>query len=342
MQKEQNKPSTAFRAQTAFIAPVLSGADSWKQDLSGLAKSGGTLAIFAAVLWGVSGTFGQFMIQQKQVNVEWIITVRMLTAGVILLVISFFNPKSDMWRIWRSRRDSVQLVIFGLTGMLAVQYTFFLSIKHSNAATATILQYGGPVLIAIYLAMKNRHLPRPVELLAIALAVAGTFLLVTHGDIHSLSISRWGFVVGVASAFALAVYTLQPEKLLANYSSIAVVGWAMLLGGVTFSFVKAPWEVEGIWDNQTFAALLFLVVLGTLFAFYAYLTAVKMIGGQKSSLLASAEPLSASVVAVLWLQVPFQWVDWLGTAFIVSTIFLLGYRKAPPGSGVNADRQMST
>lgn len=292
-----------------------------------LPQTGVMLALLAAVFWGVSGTFGQFLIQHKQINVEWLITVRMLLAGGILLLISLFNSESDTWQIWKNRRDAIQLVVFALTGMLAVQYAFFLAIKHSNAATATVLQYGGPVLIAIYLSLKNRRLPGAAEVLAVVLAVAGTFLLVTHGKLNSLSISKPGLIMGVASAFALAIYTLQPGKLLAKYSSVAVVGWGMFLGGFAFSFVKAPWDVEGIWDRQTWAALSFLILLGTLFAFYAYLTAVKMIGGQQSSLLASAEPLSATVVAVIWLQVPFEAVDWIGSIFIISTIFILSRGK---------------
>lgn len=43
--------------------------------------------------------------------------------------------------------------------MLMVQYTYFAAIKHSNAATATVLQYAGPVIIAIYLAIKNKKSP---------------------------------------------------------------------------------------------------------------------------------------------------------------------------------------
>ena len=79
----------------------------------------------------------------------------------------------------------------------------------------------------------------------------------------------------------------------------------------------------GIWDIQAYLYTAFIVVFGTLIAFYAYLTAVKIIGGQKTSLLASAEPLSATILAVLWLNVTFSGMDWLGSLCIVSTIYLL-------------------
>jgi len=281
------------------------------------------LAITGATLWGVSGTFGQFLFQQRGVNVEWLITVRMLISGVILLLYAYATNRRQTMSIWKHKRNALQLVIFGITGMVAVQYTYFAAIKHSNAATATILQFAGPVLIAIYLGLKNRKLPSKFEVLAIVLAVLGTFLLVTHGDIGKLSISKMAFLMGIASAFALAIYTLQPVALLSKYDSTIVVGWGMLIGGVAFSFIHAPWKVEGVWDGYSLVSAAFIIIFGTLIAFYTYLTAVKLIGGQKSSLLASAEPLSAAVLSVVWLHVPFYAIDWIGSLCIISTVFIL-------------------
>ncbi|GAB0156990.1 EamA family transporter [Chryseobacterium sp. Alg-005] len=274
------------------------------------------LAVTAALLWGVSGTCGHFLFQERGVNIEWMITIRMLISGICLLLFAGFGEKLDLFEIWRNKKDAIQLAVFSITGMLAVQYTYFAAIKHSNAATATVLQYAGPVFIAIYLAFKNRKLPLFLEIIAIILAVTGTFLLVTHGNIGSLSISPVALAFGIASAITLAIYTLQPVKLLSKYKSSIVIGWGMFCGGFVFSFVKAPWDVEGIWDAPTYWGTAFIVIFGTLIAFYAYLTAVQIIGGQKSSLLASVEPLSATVLAVLWLNVSFTAIDWIGSVFI--------------------------
>ncbi|WP_300602230.1 DMT family transporter [Niabella sp.] len=285
------------------------------------------LALTGASLWGISGTFSQFLFQQRDINVEWLMAMRMLVSGILLLAFSGTKKNSDLWKIWQTKKDGLQLLIFGLTGMLAVQYTYFAAIRHSNAATATILQYAGPVIIAVYLALKNKKAPTRPELLAILMAVSGTFLLVTHGDIHTLNISRTALILGIASAVALAIYTLQPVSLLKKYSSATVIGWGLLIGGVAISFVKAPWQITGIWDGYTYSYILFIILLGTLVPFYAYLSAVQIIGGQKASLLASAEPLSATIIAVLWLQVPFGLIDVTGSGLIIATVLLLGRKE---------------
>ena len=70
--------------------------------------------------------------------------------------------------------------------------------------------------------------------MAIAFAVLGTFILVTHGDMGRLNISSTALFFGIASAFALAIYTIQPVKLLNKYNSAVIIGWGMLIGGLAF------------------------------------------------------------------------------------------------------------
>lgn len=291
------------------------------------ALTGILMAIIAAVFWGISGTFGQFLFQERNINVEWLITVRLLASGVLLLLFSKAVEKENIGVVWKDRKDSIKLLIFSITGIVAIQYTYFAAINHSNAATATVLQYVGPIIIAVYLAVKHHRPPKPKELVAIFLAVAGTFLLVTHGEIDSLAISPIALFWGLSSAVALAVYTLQPLPLLAKYKSTVVIGWGMLCGGLCFSIIKAPWRIDGIWDFFTVLSVIVIVVFGTVVAFTFYSYAVKTVGGQKASLLASAEPLSATLLAVFWLQTPFLLMDWIGSLCIISTIFLLSKKE---------------
>ena len=287
------------------------------------------LAILAAILWGVSGTLGQFLFQQRGINVEWLITVRLLISGILLLTFSKVREHSELTVAWRNKTDAVQLLVFSIAGMLAVQYTYFAAIKHSNAATATVLQYTGPVLIVLYLALKNRAVPRLIEIIATLLAVLGTVLLVTRGNMNSLNISTPALLFGIASAVTLAVYSIQPAALLAKYSASMIIGWGMLVGGIAFSFVHAPWNVSGTWDMQTYLCVFGIITLGTLIAFYSYMNAVKIIGAQKASLLASAEPLSATILAMIWLKLSFSGPEWIGSICVISTIFLLSIKTTP-------------
>lgn len=287
------------------------------------ANPGFILAITAAILWGISGVCAQFVFHEKQIDIEWMVTVRLLIAGGSLLLYSASKHKARIWHIWNSRRSAFDLVVFSIFGMLAVQYTYFAAIKHSNAATGTVLQYLGPVFIAFYFSLLRKRLPSRLETAAIFSAFLGTFLLVTHGDLSSMKISGVALFWGISSAIALSFYTIQPIRLLRENDAANVVGWSMVVGGLGLSLVSKPWHIPGVWDMQTVSAAVFIIVFGTLLSFYAYLAAIKRIGPQKTSLLACAEPLAATLVGVLWLNIPFLLMDWLGSLCILATLFIL-------------------
>jgi drug/metabolite transporter (DMT)-like permease len=134
---------------------------------------------------------------------------------------------------------------------------------------------------------------------------------------------------GLASAVAVAFNSIQPVRLLKKHGAAVVGGWGMLVGGVALSFVHAPWNVEGLWDARAGAFLAFVLLFGTLIAFYLYIVALRLVGPQKASLLTCAEPLSAAVLAVWWLGVAWGGMDWLGTACILATIVLLAREQSP-------------
>ncbi|QED49265.1 DMT family transporter [Cytobacillus dafuensis] len=289
-------------------------------------KKGIALVLAGAIFWGVSGTVAQYLFQQG-FSPEWLVVNRLLVAGVLLLGIAYKNEKQKVWGIWKDKHDRVHIIIFGILGMLAVQYTFFAAIKHGNAATATVLQYLAPVLIMCYSAFRAKRSPTLMEGLALFLAVSGTFLLVTQGSIHTLSISGLALFWGLTSAVALAFYTLHPLHLLAKWGSTIVVGWGMLIGGISFSFIHPPWLFEGQWSLPSFFAVLFIIVFGTIIAFYCYLESLKYISASDTSLLACAEPLTAAFLAIVWLHVTFGYAEWLGTICILSTIAILSIKK---------------
>jgi len=283
----------------------------------------------AATLFGVGGTFAQFLFQQRGVNIDWLVTMRLLGAGAVLLAIAAIRQGRAVLAIWR--QDAVAVILFGLVGMMPVQYTYMAAINASNTATATVLQFTAPAMIALWLALMGRRWPDRRELAAIALAMLGTFFLVTHGKLGALSISPLALFWGLASAVAAAFNSIQPAQLLRKYGASLVGGWGMLVGGVALSFIHAPWKVEGTWDARAYVFLAFILLFGTLAAFYLYIKALRLIGAQKSSLLTCAEPLSAAVLAVWWLGVVWGGMDWLGTACILATIALLAKEQSEEG-----------
>ena len=59
-----------------------------------------------------------------------------------------------------------------------------------------------------------------------------------------------------------------------------------------------------------------------------YLMGVNLCGAVKASMIASVEPVSATVCMVVWLGESFSVIDFIGFACIFATVFLLAGRSA--------------
>lgn len=284
-------------------------------------------ALTAALFWGLSGVFVQFLVSDKNINIAWLVSTRLLVSGVILLILGYFQNKKQFFGIFRDKNSLFQLIIFSIFGMVMVQYSYFAAIENSNASTATIIQYTAPVLICIYYAISRKSLPPIREILAVFLAISGIFLLVTQGQINNLYISELGLFWGVISALSLAFYTVYPIPLLNKWPSILVIGWSMLLGGIAFSFFKSPLDFTGIADYSSISMIAFIVLLATAFAFCIFLVAVKWLGATKASLIATSEPLAATLIAIAWLNIPFTLLDGIGGTCIILAMIILTVKK---------------
>ncbi|NCC16855.1 MAG: EamA family transporter [Clostridia bacterium] len=283
------------------------------------------MTLSGGICWGISGCFGQYLFSEKGITAEWLVTIRLIYAGILLILIGLVLQKGKMWEVFKNKADRKQLFIFSLLGMLMCQYTYFAAIQHSNAGTATVLQSLNPLLILGVVCVKGRRFPSKVELCAIIAALLGTFLLSTHGDIHTMSLTGMALFLGLSSALGAALYNLLSGGLMQKYGVYVVVGFGMLFAGIIMLVAVRPWEFEILWDAQTILAVLGVVVIGTAVAFSLYLKGVTMVGPFMGSLLGSIEPVTAIVVSLLFLGSAFHPIELVGFILILGTVFGLSF-----------------
>ncbi|MCT4705715.1 EamA family transporter [Enterobacteriaceae bacterium H11S18] len=287
-----------------------------------VSRKGMLYVLFAAVLWGSSGVCAQYIMEQSHISSESLTMLRLLFSGLILLTLSFMHG-DKIFAVFRHRQDLISLLIFTVFGALIVQLTFLVTIEKSNAATATILQFLSPTIIVAWFALVKKKRSGKLVFAAIGTSLVGTFLLVTHGDPTSLTISTAALFWGIASAFSAAFYTTYPSALIARYGTLPVVGWSMLLGGVMLMPFYASQIGSFTASGGALFAFFYLVVVGTAITFSLYLTGAQMIGGPKASILSCAEPLSSAFLSVLLLGVSFAVPDWIGSLLIISSVLLI-------------------
>lgn len=281
------------------------------------------MAIIGASFWGGSGAAAQYLFANTSMTAIWLVTVRLLFGGGIMLLIGLARHRDQIKAILSNKRDIAILVIFAFLGNFNSQLTYMLAVQASNASTATVIQYLSPVLIILWLAFRNREWPRRIDVISIIFALVGTFLLVTGGRLDALTITPNALMWGSSAALAASIYTLapRPRSLLARYDTITVCGMAMFLGGLCISpnlFLTPVPHFTGLeWLD-----LIYIIVFGTMMAYTFFLGSVKYISPALTGMLSAFEPLVATFLTVTLLGTKLTSITLLGSFLIIFGILI--------------------
>ena len=291
------------------------------------------MIIIGSMFWGATGPMMEWLLQTTSMTAEFMLAVRLMIAGVLILTIVAMQKK-PVFSIWKNRNYSVQLLIFSVIGMVGLQFTFVKSIEVSNAIIATLLQFLAPIFIVIYTSVIGKVLPPRSQLIGIFGTLVGLFLLLTNGSVSELLVSKEALVWGLLLGFTYAFYTLYPARLMAEVGVIIIIGWGMIIGGLIFSVTGQLWKPEQwllLLDPVNVVIIIATGILGS-FAYILFLTSLKYISPVETSILSSIEPLTAMAISVVWLGATlynWQYVGILLMLVFVAYLSIAGSKKSP-------------
>lgn len=284
------------------------------------------LASFASSLWAISGVSGEILFKEFNFSTNWVVSVRTLIAGILLLVISKFIEKKDIFLIFKNKNDTFQLLLFGTIGMYLVQSTYFKTIELSNVSFATILQFTAPFFIFIYETIKNKKIPSIFTIILLLTTALGVDLIATKGKFSNLSWSIEVVLIGLLSAMMIAFYSLQPKKLLRKYGSLTVTGWGMLIGSCLANIIHPFWEIGGELTKMAIIQMIIIVIFGTAMAYLMYISSLNYISSSLAGILTAFEPVLATILSVVLFKLSFSPFEILGFVLVFVSIIILQKR----------------
>ncbi|MGV3145024.1 EamA family transporter [Streptococcus suis] len=288
-------------------------------------RLGTLITLIAGIAWGLSGVSGQYLMS-RGVSVDMITSLRLLVSGLFLVGLAYATAKEQLLAVLKDKNALLGIFIFAMLGLVLNQTAYLQAIYHTNAGTATVLQYLCPILVLAYTCLKDRQVPTGTEIISILLAIVGTFLIATHGQLNELSITPIGLFWGIFSAFTYALYIILPGKLIRLYGSMVVIGLGMLMGGIVVTLGVQTWKQSLPLDTGTAFGLLGIVGMGTIFAYTAFLKGVSLVGPVNGSLLASIEPIASVFFAVWLVNEQFYSIDFVGMLLILLAVLLISLK----------------
>ena len=289
---------------------------------------GYAMVAVAATLFGINGTVSKVVLGSGISSLR-LTEVRCAGAviGLGLLAVAVAPA-----RVRTTRRELPLLVLFGVAGVAFVQLFYFLAIHRLPIGIALLIQYLGPLLIALWARYVDHEAVRRRIWIALVLALAGLAVMIESWT--GVSLDAAGIGAALASAVVFAFYVLFAERAVADRDSITLLAWGFLFATLFWTVVQPWWSFPAARVARTvslaghlhelhlpvWALVLWVIVLGTIVPFILVVGALRHISATRAAVTAMLEPVVATLVAWLWLGERLSAVQLTGAAVVLAGI----------------------
>jgi drug/metabolite transporter (DMT)-like permease len=291
---------------------------------------GYAMVAVAATLFAVNGTVSK-VILGSGIDSQQLTEVR--CAGALLgltLIAAATRPSSLRIR----RTELLQLVALGVGGLALVQWSYFFAIHRVEIGIALVIQFVGPILVALWARFAYGEQVRRRIWVALALALTGLVLMVEIWRAHRPNAA--GLAAAALAAVTYAAYILLAERGVRRRDPISLSVWGFLFATIFWSLL-APWwsfprgrvgDDASLLGNlasshlPVWALMLWMVVLGTIVPFALVVAALRHISATRAGITAMLEPVLAIVVAWVWLGESLDLTQLSGAAATLAGISL--------------------
>jgi drug/metabolite transporter (DMT)-like permease len=273
------------------------------------AARGYAMVAIAATLFAVNGTVSK-VILKSGITADQLTEVR--CAGALLgLVLLAAATRPASLRVHLG--DLPLLIALGVGGLALVQWSYFYAIARLEIGIALLIQFVGPILVALWARFVFGEQVRQRIWLALCLALAGLTLIVEvwrGGRLSSAGISA-----AVVAAITYAAYILLAERGVRRRDPISLSAWGFLFATLFWSLLAPWWDFPGgrIDDSvsllgnlasshlSVWLLMLWMIVLGTIVPFLLVVGALRHISATRAGVTGMLEPVVAILVAWAWL-----------------------------------------
>ena len=246
------------------------------------------------------------------------------TATLLLLRFSFAG--AFMWSLALARgvvvprgRALAMLAAMGAVGYAGQAFCYFASLRLASAGLVALLLYLYPALVALLARVVFGHRLTPVQLGAVALALAGSVLTVGRaGDGQPL-----GIFLAVLAAVIYSAYILTGSRLPPGVTPTACTAVVTTSAALVYAAVVA---VRGAHLPATpggWAAAVGIALVGTVFAIGFFLAGLERVGAVRASVYSSVEPVFTLGLAAVFLGEAVTPLRVAGGALIILAVILL-------------------
>ncbi|HEX4850765.1 MAG TPA: EamA family transporter, partial [Puia sp.] len=259
--------------------------------------------------------------------------IRQTFAGIVFLSYFLFK-KSE----WPRGKQWLQIFVLSLLNLVLTNGLTTLSVKYISAGLASIIAAIYPLWLVIIAAFSLRSTVSFKTVLGLILGFAG-ICLVFYGHLKDFFNPDFqiGILISIAASVSWAFGTLYTKKLSSSFNPYFSIAIQMVIAGIflyafsTFSGQHIP--VRTIpWQSWT--AIFFLAIFGSITAFIAFLYAIQHLPVAQVSIYAYINPIVAVLAGSWFLQEELTYSIALGGIITLYGVYLVNKTVASRNSKV--------
>jgi drug/metabolite transporter (DMT)-like permease len=291
---------------------------------------GYAMAFSAGTLFALNGTVSKVILKSGLSSFR--LTEVRCTGALLGLALIVLATRPQALRT--DRRELVRLILFGVLGVALVQLFYFLAIRRLDIGVSLVIQYLGPLIVALYARFVLKEHVRRRLWFALAAALSGLTLVVDLW--HGVSLDGLGVMWSLLSAVTFAGYMLMAERAVGERDAVSLLCWGFLFAAIFWAIAQPwwsfPFDVPGEtvsllgnlseWHLPVWAMLLWMIVLGTIVPFFLIVGSMRHISATRAGITAMVEPVVASIAAYAWLDETLSATQLVGGAVVLAGIVL--------------------
>ena len=274
--------------------------------------------LLAAALWGIIGLWNR-RLMAAGLSPTSIVVVRNFGGMALLAAIFAIKDRS----VFQVKREHLKY-FFGTGVVSVVLFTccYFTCQKLCSLAVASILLYTAPSFVVVLSAMLWKESVTRKKLLALGLTLVGC-ALVCGIFAEDLTVTVSGVLLGLGAGFFYSLYSIFGRYALAHYSSMTVTVWTFLFAGPASLVLLRPSELTALAQPSMALTAVCLVVFSTVMPYILYTRGLARVESGKAAIMASLEPVVASLAGVLVFGEPMGLTTLAGILCVLAGVYIL-------------------
>lgn len=279
-----------------------------------------------ASLWGIIAIFVKGLADYGFASME-IVAIRVVYAALLLIIIGFIKYRGHM-----KLKQASDIKLFIGTGILSIvffNFCYFSAISQMNISIAVILLYTAPAFVTILSFIFLKESLNINKILAVLGTIVGCILIAGVSAGNS-TITIIGILTGLGSGFGYALYTIFGKFALMKYQPFTVTLYTFIVASVFLLPITQLWEKFDLLMNPN--VLLYGMGLGfipSVLAYFIYTWGLEKTEGSKAAIIATVEPVVATLLGVMLYGEKLGSIQILGAAIILCSVIIVNvsFRK---------------